>query len=152
MNRMIEAGRMVMKYSGVTYAWPCRKVLASVPKARVTELKLAAMRRASQTITGTATGLSVMWPDDPPGPGIEIWVSVTNMEPMAATAATRLMDVIAPILPNSPWLRGAGVKRRLSKVLRSRSPAELSRAAEKPPVRIMVMRMYGRKKLRKALE
>src|SRR3989475_12621639 len=71
---------------------------------------------------------------------------------MAATAATRLMVVIAAILPSSTWIRGAGVSSRLSRVLRSRSPAVLSRAAEKPPVRIIVMRVYGRKKLRKEFE
>ena len=49
--------------------------------------------------------------------------------------------VTAAILPRRIRLRGAGVRRRLSSVLRSRSPAVLSRAAEKPPVRIIVMRM-----------
>src|SRR4029077_4084018 len=87
-----------------------------------------------------------------PGAGMEIWVRPTNSEPMAATAATRLMVVIAAILPRSTRLRGAGVSNRLSRVLRSRSPAVLSRAAEKPPVKIIVIRMYGRKKLRKALD
>src|SRR2546427_10996589 len=71
---------------------------------------------------------------------------------MAATAATRLMVVTAPIFPSSTRDRGAGVRSRLSSVLRSRSPAVLSSAAEKPPVRIIVMRMYGRKKLRKEFE
>jgi len=49
--------------------------------------------------------------------------------------------VTAPIFPSRTRLRGAGVRRRLSNVFLSRSPAELSRAAEKPPVRIIVMRM-----------
>ena len=114
---------------------------ASVPNARVTELKLTAISRATMTMTGTATGLMARCEEMPASLGRDTCESAMNIEAIAAMAATRLMVVTAAILPSSTRLRGAGVRSRLSSVLRSRSPAELSSAAEKPPVRIMVIRM-----------
>src|SRR5690242_10295337 len=115
----------------------------------VRELKEPARSTASHTMTVAARGVRPTLKLEPAWTPNEIWLSATSIDTMAASAATRLMADTARILPTSTWPRGTGVKSRLSSVLRSRSPADVSRAADSPPVRLMVMRMYGRKKLRK---
>jgi len=51
------------------------------------------------------------------------------------------MALIARIFPSRIRLRGADVRSRLSRVFLSLSPAELSSAAESPPVSTIVIRM-----------
>src|SRR5438067_2181648 len=117
----------------------------------VRQLKDAASSTASQTITTAASGESTTLKAPFCAPPNEIWLSAISIETMAASAAVRLIAVTARILPISTWLRGAGVRRRLSSVFRSRSPADVSRAADSPPVRLIVIRMYGKKKLKNEL-
>ena len=88
-----------------------------------------------------ASGLKMTcwsWPFPKPN---EIWLSAMSIDVIEATAAARLIVVTARILPIRSRPRGAGVRSRLSRVFRSRSPAELSSAADKPPVRLIVIRM-----------
>ena len=106
----------------------------------VSELNEAASSTASQTITTAASGVRVIWACCPLMPK-EIWLNAISIDPIAAMAAVRLIRLTARILPIRIWPRGAGVSSRLSSVLRSRSPAELSRAADNPPVRLIVIRM-----------
>src|SRR6266849_3947945 len=81
-----------------------------------------AIKIATHTMMGTATGLTAMCPM-PDSFGSETRESATSIDPIAATAATRLMVVTAPIFPSRMRLRGAGVSSRLSSVLRSRALA-----------------------------
>src|SRR5207249_3268355 len=115
------------------------------------ELNDAASSTASQTINIAASGVKVTCSVSPPPGENEIRLRAKSMDPIDAIAAARLMAATASVLPTRTWLLDAGVRSRLSSVLRSRSPAELSRAAERPPVRLMVIRMYGRKKLKNEL-
>jgi hypothetical protein len=91
---------------------------------------------ASHTITIAATGLRLTRL-----PTRGSWARVSSIEPIAAMAATRLIRVTARNLPTRIRLRGVGVRRRLSRVFLSRSPAEVSSAAESPPVNTIVIRM-----------
>src|SRR5437868_13918779 len=116
----------------------------------VTELNETASRTASQIITPEARGLSSTW-KAPALPPKWIWLSAISIEAMAESAAVRLITETARILPTRTWPRGTGVRSRLSSVWHSRSPADVSSAADRPPVRLIVIRMYGRKKLRNEL-
>ena len=106
----------------------------------VTELNDTASRTASQIITPDANGLSSTW-KAPALPPKWIWLNAISIEAMAASAAVRLIKETARILPTRTWPRGTGVRSRLSSVLRSRSPADVSSAADRPPVRLIVIRM-----------
>src|SRR6266849_7613777 len=106
MKRTIDAGKIVTKYSGVAYAWPCRKFRARVPSAIVREENDTASSTASQTMTTAATGFRVMGREPCLGPNW-IWVRAMSIETIAARAAARLIVVTASVLPMSTWARGA---------------------------------------------